>query len=295
MGHCALSRVWCQVAFVCLIVISGCQPNPSAIQLDESSTAPGEPQRIITLSPHLTELVFSLGAQDRLIATVAYSDYPQAAMDIPRIGDAFRIDWEQLAQLKPDLILGWQNGNPQIMLDEIRRKKYSLHAFDNPKLFNLPEQLHELAALIGTNGITDEISENYLNDLQALQNHYANKNEIRVFYQIASEPLFTIDGDHVISEMLTVCGAQNVFAAIGKIATAVSVEAVLAAKPDVILTTNEMRDSVAEVWSQTGLMDAANILSVSPDEVARAGLRMVQGTRNICETLDSWRSKNKAN
>ena len=293
MGHCALSRVWCHVSLVFLIFISGCQPTPSAIQLDESRTAPGEPQRIITLAPHLTELVFSLGAQDRLIATVAYSDYPQAAMDIPRIGDAFRIDWEQLAQLKPDLILAWQNGNPQIMLDEIRRKKFPLHAFDNPKLFDLPEQLHELAALIGTNGITNEIAENYLNGLQALQTHYANKNEIRVFYQIASEPLFTIDGDHVISEMLTVCGAQNVFGAIGKIAAPVSVEAVLAVKPDVILTTNEMRDSVVEVWSQTGLMDATNILSVSPDEVARASLRMLQGTRNICETLDGWRERNR--
>lgn len=295
VGHGALSQKFFWLVFVfCLGLASACDrelPESDHDPITTQSSESAAPQRIITLSPHLTELVFSLGAEERLVATVAYSDYPQAAKNIPRIGDAFRIDWERLAQLKPDLILVWEGGNPQSLLEELERKNYSVHALKNSKLFALPAQLLELEKILGVDDVAADLAEQYSQGLLKLQQDYSNKKLIKVFYQVASEPLYTVDGKHVISEMLAVCGGVNVFNDIGSIAAPVSAEAVLAAQPDVIITSHEMREAVVENWSVTQLVKADNILSVSPDEVARASLRMLQGTRNICEVLDAWRKK----
>lgn len=276
---------------VVVIALSACssdrqiESQPSSI----SDSSLKKPARIVTLAPHLTELVYSLGVEDRLVGTVQYSDYPEAAKKIPRVGDAFQIDWERLTELDPDLVIVWRNGNPQQVIDELRAKAYQVLALENASLFNLPEQLIELAEYVGSKETAISLGQSYSVGLKKLEEEYSSKKTARVFYQISPEPLYTVDGAHVISEMLKVCGAENVFSNLGSIAAPVSVEAVLAANPDVILTTNEMHDSVVEKWSGLSAIRPENILSVSPDEVARASLRMLQGTKNICEALDEWR------
>lgn len=288
------------VLFICLFFIAACtnKNNSDSNNVADETTFSADnkfPQRIITLSPHLTELVYSLGAQKHLVATVAYSDYPEAAKNIPRIGDAFRIDWEQLAKLNPDLILAWQNGNPQNLLDELEHKDYPLLALKNPGLSELPGQLQSLAKRLGALDKVVGLVDAYSIGIEQLKQTYSSKKTIKVFYQISPEPLYTVNGAHVISEMLNVCGAHNIFGGIGNIAAPVSVEALLEASPDVILTTDEMLSAVIENWSHTGMFKPENILSVPPDEVARASLRMLQGTQNICEALDEWRANQARN
>jgi len=139
------------------------------------------PQRIITLSPHLTELVYSLNQEHRLIATVAYSDYPEAAKQIPRIGNAFQIDWEKLIELEPDLVIGWQNGNPESILKKIENLEIKLLRLENAKLFALPEQLNRLSKALNGEP-ADNIGDEYLQGLFKLKEAYAKKKNINVFY-----------------------------------------------------------------------------------------------------------------
>ncbi len=259
--------------------------NDESPSLD-SSLKPA--QRVITLAPHLTELLFSLGVQDRIIATVEYSDYPDLANKIPRIGDAFRIDWELLAKLKPDLVLAWEGGNPQNVILELRRRGYQVEAFPNASLFELPQQLEELSSLFNVS--VQGVGEDYTQGLLALQRKYKNRTNIDVFYQVSSQPIYSIGSKHTISEMLQVCGAKNVFSDYPELASPLSPEAILEANPDVILTGKNSYSNIRKSWQKIQSISAANILQVSGDEVSRASLRMLEGTKSICETLDAWRN-----
>ncbi|MBT8142962.1 MAG: ABC transporter substrate-binding protein [Gammaproteobacteria bacterium] len=282
-----------QLCLVCALLACG-EKQVSESRLQQSLLSPENayPQRIVTLSPHLTELVYSLGLQNKLQATVEYSDYPQAAQSLPRIGDAFRLDWEKLHEYQPDLVIAWQNGNPQHIIDELQRKNYPVLALENPSLYELPEQLMTLSERIGGKEKAQQLGIKYRQGLEQLHQKYSSKKNLKIFYQISPDPLYTVNGTHVISEMLNLCGAQNVFANLGSIAAPVSAEAVLAANPDAILTTHEMLNAVREKWQAGGLIEVENIISVSADEVARASLRMLDGSKNICTTLDVWREKN---
>src|SRR5688572_5161853 len=86
-----------------------------------AATSPA--RRIVTLAPHLTELVYTAGAGDRLVGAEAYSDYPEAAKRLPRVGDAFQVDYERLLALKPDLVLVWATGTPEPVIEQLQRMR----------------------------------------------------------------------------------------------------------------------------------------------------------------------------
>lgn len=278
------------LGFTSLLLFSACQPELDQSQTDKPTNAQEYPQRIITLSPHLTELVYSIGAQDKLVATVEYSDFPEAANDIPRIGNAFQLDWEKVTALRPDLIIAWQGGNPDAMLDKLEEQGFTVLRLENAGLYALPEQVRALSLRL-TGKFESDVAKQYHASLDALKNQYANKARLRVFYQISSEPIYTVDGTHVISDMLELCGAENVFENLGKTSAPVTPEAVVGVKPDVILTTTFTYKDVVRQWD--GMFVSDNILSVPADEVTRASLRMLQGTENVCEVLDLWRQNNQ--
>ena len=268
-----------------------CQQNDSNTSTNIPSGKIETTHRIITLAPHLTELLFSIGVGDRIIATVEYSDYPEPAKDIPRIGDAFRIDWEKLAQLDPDLILVWEGGNPKNVIDELQRRNYRVVKYANASLFNLADQIQELGELL--NVPTVAIAQEYSQGLKVLTEIYAKKQAVDVFYQISAQPIYSIGSAHTISEMLQVCGARNVFSNSAKLPSPLSPEAVIGANPDVVLTSNFSYEEVRNTWNKLGIIKQKNILKVPGDEVSRASLRMLQGVKNICEELDEWRQENE--
>ena len=279
-----LSKIFSLILVICLFA---CGQEDSQVVNQKDFLPDTTPQRIITLAPHLTELLFSLGAQKKIIATVEYSDYPEDAKSILRIGDAFRIDWEKLTQLKPDLILAWEGGNPKNLITELERRGYRVEKFPNAGVFELPQQLQALSSLLNVSALG--VSQQYKQGMQALVAEYENKKSIDVFYQISTQPIYSIGSAHTISQMLQVCGARNVFSERAELASPLSPEAVLGANPEVILTTNQSYEQVSRYWGKLESITPASILKVSGDEVSRASLRMLQGTRNICEVLDVWR------
>ena len=292
MGHTTLTISLGRFSiFLVIVCFYACGQDTSNSITKDFTVETESTLRIITLAPHLTELLYSLGLEKNIIATVEFSDYPAEAKSIPRIGDAFRIDWEKLAQLKPDLILAWQGGNPQSLMNELQRRKYHVVKFSNASLYELPEQIKELGKLfkVPTAGIAQE----YSVGLEKLAGTYANRQAVNVFYQISAQPIYSIGSEHTISEMLQVCGARNVFSQHPVLSSPLSPEAVVAAMPDVVLTSSFAFDGVSEAWSNFGSIKQENILKVSGDEVSRASLRMLQGVKDICETLDGWRQKNK--
>lgn len=246
---------------------------------------------MVSLAPHLTELVYTAGAGERLVGVVEYSNYPAAARNLARIGDAFRIDMEALAALDPDLILAWAGGNPAVLLDDLRRRGYRVEALATGTLDNIAVNLRRIGELSGHRGTAEAAADRYLQALDALRQRYRGASPLRVFVQIGRQPLYTVSAAHAIGQIVELCGGTNVFAALPGLAAAVGAEAVVAADPEVIVTTGDadQLDHWRRFSALRAVADGA-LFGTDADVLTRDSTRILQGAEQVCAHLDTARA-----
>lgn len=286
----------CGLLLATTLLLSGCGRSHDP---GNSPAPPGPAQRIVSLAPGLTELVYTAGAGDRLVAVVEYSDYPAAARRLPKVGDSFRLDFERLAELAPDLILAWESGNPRAVQDRLRELGYRVVALEPATLEDIGIQLRIIGELAGTSVAADRAADAYARRLAELRDRYRGKSTVDIFYQISAHPLFTISGRHVITRALEVCGGRNVFADVEGLSPAVSLEAVIVARPEVIIAgrlpvTRAMADDPFLLWAEWPNIPAVrdgNLFVINADHMHRSSVRILDGIEQLCLHLDEARRK----
>jgi iron complex transport system substrate-binding protein len=254
-------------------------------------------QRIVSLAPHLTELAFTAGAGDRIVATVEYSNHPDQARDIPRIGDAFRVDLERLVALRPDAVLVWQSGNPAPMIERVRALHLPIVAFQTQRLEHVATALREIGRLAGTSDVAERAAADYERRIQQLRDHYRDRAPIRVFIEVDDQPLYTVNGRQIISEIVELCGGRNVFADLNEFAPAISIESVIAANPQAIISTDDTVPDAAATWKRWSHIEAVragNVYTLRSDDIARATTRLTVAAESVCRTLDTARQRLRA-
>ncbi len=251
-------------------------------------------RRIISMAPHLTELLFAAGGGARIVGAVNYSDYPAQALAIPRIGDSDQIDVERILALQPDLIVVWQDGSSARQVAQLQRLGIPLFFSVSHALEDIPASLERLGALMGTVDVAGPAAVRLRERLAALTARYAHRAPVRVFYQIWDRPLYTLNGAHIVTDALRICGAVNVFADLKPAAPMVSIEAVLQADPEVVIGTSESSapGGGIDLWQAYPVLRATrqrNLMRVDGNLLNRAGPRMIDGTAALCERVDAAR------
>ena len=248
--------------------------------------------RIVSLAPHLTELVYAAGAGDLLVGVVEYSDYPEAARSLPRIGDAWRVDMERLLALSPDVVLTWPSGTPDDIIQRLEALKLTHREIATYRLADVPAALRTIGAIAGTTATAETAAARFDAEIAELRRTYAASRPVRVFIQLDDQPVYTVNGRHIISEVVELCGGRNVFAHLPQLAPPVSIEAVIAADPEVIVSTDDTIADPLAMWRRwTGVraVRAGAVYSLPSDTMARATPRLVAGTRATCAALDAAR------
>lgn len=267
-----------------ILVACLCSCTPNNSPPPES----GAVERFVTLAPHLTELVFAAGAGDKLVAVSAYSDHPPEAEHLPIVSDAFTVDQEQLALLKPDLLLAWASGTPRHFVDELRAAGYRVATIETRGLEDIAAALRHIGALSQRDASANAAADAFMAELGVLREEFAEVEEISVFYQISARPLYTINAEHFIGEIVGLCGGRNIFADLTDLAPSVSVEAVIDRDPDVLLAADDGSGSPFAEWQRWPSLAAnryGNHYSISASEVGRATPRLLQATAKVCAAL----------
>ena len=246
------------------------------------------PQRIVSLTPHITELLYAVGAGERLVAAVDYSDYPEAATRLSRIGNAERVDHERLLQLQPDLIIAWGSGTPAREVAALRRLGIPLYLSEPRRLNAIGAQLRAFGEIAGTSAQAEIAAQDYERRLAALRARYAANPRRTIFYQLAQQPLLTVNREHLINDVLSLCGGVNPFADVSTLTPRVDIEAVLAARPEAVVFALYPGESVAAVqtyWQRYGLPPTTRYVGVPGDYIHRATPRVLEGVERICSGL----------
>jgi iron complex transport system substrate-binding protein len=252
--------------------------------------------RIVSLAPHLTELLYAGGAGTRLVGAVEYSDFPPKAKSLPRVGSDARIDLEAVLALRPDLIVAWPNAGSLRAVDRLTELGLPVFRSEPRELEDIPRTLQRLGTLAGTRPQADAAAAAFRNRARALQHRYAGERKVRVFYQIWDRPLLTVNGAHMISKVIGICGGENVFASAPLLVPEVDREAVLNANPDVIVASgsNDAQPLWLQAWRAfPGLaaVQQGQLYAIPADLIQRQTPRILDGAERLCGFLQSARGR----
>jgi iron complex transport system substrate-binding protein len=252
-------------------------------------------QRIVALAPHLVENLYSAGAGDKLVGVVSYSDYPPQAGDIPEVGSFNAYSLEAIASLQPDLILMWGSGNGMRTLARLEVLGIPVFVSEPRQLADIARDIRLLGQLAGNEASAEREAARLDNALAELRQRYSGGEPIPVMYEIWNQPLQTINGEHLISQVIGLCGGHNIFAELTSLAPQVNIEAVLARSPRAIVASGrqDTRPDWLDEWRRYPDLPAVRdggLFFVDPDLLERPTARVLQGARSLCSQLDKLRS-----
>lgn len=279
------------LAIPALLFAGGCEPQPA---VPAGANPSGDELRVVTLAPHLAELVFAVGAGEMLVGVSSYTDYPAEAAALPVVGDAFSVDRERLALLRPDLLLAWESGTPARRIGELRALGFRVETIETRGLDDIAAAIEQVGLLTGHERKARQVAEAFRAGLRRIAEEYAAEPPIDVFYQVSQQPLYTVNGDHYVSELIEICGGANVFADLSGLAPMVDVEAVLARNPEVMLASADNPPDVFDVWRRWSGLAANrydNYFFLPAGEIGRATPRLVEAGETLCAVLEQARER----
>lgn len=282
-----------------LLALFACQAHADIVITDDSGATVRlkEPaRRIVSLAPHVTETLFAAGAGAKLVGAVDYSDYPDAAQKLVRIGGYSKLDLEVIAALKPDLAVGWASGNSPAHIDKLRALGIPVYLVQPERIDDVADNLERYGELAGTQTTARAAAADFRQRLADLRGKYAARPKVRVFYQIWKQPLMTVGGGQVISDAIRLCGGENIFADLKPLAPKVSIEAVLAADPEIVVASGmgEARPEWVDDWRQWPSLTAVkrdNLYFIPPDLIQRHTPRLAEGAARLCAHIEAARGK----
>ncbi|MBA3582661.1 MAG: ABC transporter substrate-binding protein [Gammaproteobacteria bacterium] len=239
-------------------------------------------KRIISLAPHITELLFAVGAGPQVIAVSQYSDYPTPAKALPRIGAAGALDLEKIIQLKPDLIIGWQSGNAANAIEKLRALSINVYLSEPRNLDDIGKELLDIGRLSG-GAQANQATIAWQDFVRTLKPR--NKKIINTFIEIWPAPLMSINQQHLLTDALQRCGGHNIIDT-PALAPVVDIESVLIKKPALVVLAlpTEQAHAAERDWQQWPTLHA-RIMTINPDELLRPTPRMMFGIRRLCAAL----------
>jgi len=255
----------------------------------------GQPaRRIVSLAPYLSELLFAAGAGKAVVGVSEFSDYPEAAAAVKHVGGGTGLDLEAILALQPDLVVAWQSGNPVNQVERLRSLGLTVFLSEPRQLLDVPDTLLRLGRLAGTETVAKEAADSFIARYRQLEKRYARSPLVSVFYQIWEQPLMTLNGEHLFTDVLRLCGGRNVFAELPALAPQVDIEAVLAADPEVIVVAVDDQDSSLlaawQHWPSLSAVQNGHVYAVARDQLVRHTPRILEGAEELCAILEGVRN-----
>lgn len=251
-------------------------------------------QRIVALTPHATELLFSVGAEKQIVGVVEHSDYPKAAQQLPRVGGYGSFNLEAIMALEPDLIIYWPGGNPAREIQRLQKLGFPLFG-SNPKNFDdIASELEKMALLTGHSEATQALITDFRLQVESLYQQNKRKPRVRVFYQVWDSPMLSQNDLSFITRVIELCGGRNIFGHLPMLSPQVSIEAVLAANPDVILAGSHQGKAPTWLkdWQQYPYLKAVKhqqLKTINSDVIHRPTMRLLDAAKQMCRLLDDAR------
>lgn len=252
--------------------------------------------RVLVLAPHLTEIVDFVGGLDRVIAVDGSSNFPAAVNSLPKMPNPWVLGAESILARKPDLVLVWQSGISVDVVAQLRKTGVPVFVSEPRTIAQVASTMQRIALLLGTQTTTYPKVDQWLARFDQLRNRFKGRAVVPVFYQVWRQPLMTLGGQHVVSEVVGLCGGQNVFSNLTNLAAQVSVEGVLKRNPAVLLSSGTVEDHRALLkqwapWPVLAAVQRGHLYTIPNDLLVRNGPRLIDAAEQVCDRIEQARGQ----
>ena len=284
------------IRVVVLVLVAAAASDTRALQVRDDrgvTISLGRPvERIVALAPHLAEIAFAAGAGAKLAGVSSFSRHPAEAERLPVVASHGRIDIERLIVLRPDLVLAWQSGNSALQIDRLERIGIRVFVTEARALGDISRLVRVVGALAGSVEVAEARARQFENEIADLRKRHAGERRVAVFLEIWHRPLLTVNGAHLISDALRLCGGRNIFSSARTLTLLVSREQILDARPEAIVTAG-FGSEAPQAWRGLELVPAVRnrrIYAIDPDRLHAQGPHVLQGVRALCGRLELARN-----
>jgi vitamin B12 transport system substrate-binding protein len=245
-------------------------------------------QRIVTLSPHATELAFSAGLGNKIVAVSEGSDFPPETANLEKVASYKGIKLEKILALSPDLVIAWPAGNPIRAIEKLKHLGIEIYNADVTHLNGIADNLEALSRYADNPSIGKKNAEQFRQKLNELRTQYTNKKPITYFYQLSEKPIITIAKNSWPSEIFSFCGGVNIFANSPSPYPQVGIEQVLINKPQVIFNSHHAIENIEmwRSWSEIPAVHNHYIWTLNADWMNRPTPRTLKAIKQVCDYLD---------
>lgn len=295
----SLKVIYLKASLLILIFIFLPQLLQAQIQVIDDDqyaiTLPKKAQRIISLSPSITEMLFAAGAGKQIVGVVSYSDYPPQAKNISSVGSYNSLDIEKIISLNPDLIIAWKSGNPMKQINKLKSLGYPVFMSEALNFKDIASNIKKYGILSGNEQLSLHQSQLFLDAINKLEKQYQGKTKVRVFIQIWNKPVMTVGAKHIISHVIHLCGGKNIFDDT-ELTITPGIESIVQLKPELILSTGMANLATQwlkrwENWTMIPAVKNHHLYGTNPDLLVRHSPRLLQGAKNVCQLIDKVRKE----
>jgi len=251
-------------------------------------------KRIVSLAPHITETLFAAGAGKYIVGVVAYSDYPSAATKIKQIGNFKKIDIEAIVALQPDLVVAWDPGNDSLQLEQLKKLGLTVYIDVPRKIQDVADAIEDYGRMVNNMRDSIEMAQEFRLRYREIRQKYSDRTKLRGFYQVWNKPLITINDRHLISDVMRICGIENMYADMSQLVPRISIESVIEKDPQIIIASGmgEARPEWLDDWRKWKNMQAVkynNLFFIPPSIIQRHAPRILDAAELLCEQAEEAR------
>ncbi|WP_440874546.1 cobalamin-binding protein [Thalassotalea sp. PLHSN55] len=286
-----MNKVFNSIVFTALLLVS---QVASVHAGDNDSDEQKQNMRIIAMAPHIVEMLFDIGAGKQIVGAVEYSDFPEEALSIERVGGYHGVKMEKILALKPDLVIAWTTGNQQSDIEQMQRLGLNV-VFSHPKnVADVAKEIRYFGELTAREEQAKKVAQHFEQKLQQIRTSQVGKSSTKVFYQLWPEPMMTINDDTWLSQLLGICQGDNVFGENPTQYPKVGIENVIVAQPEIIIIPDEKSKKVQPVvnwqqWPEIPAVKNNHFVHVNADLLHRFSTRLLSGVEDMCEKIDAHR------
>lgn len=285
-------RIFILFVFSCCFIAIDASARQVIDQVGRPVEVPDNPERVIALAPSITEIIYNLGEQKRLKGVTQYSDYPDQARFLPRVGSYVRLDLEKIVALKPDLCLAIKDGNPRHIIDKIVALGIPVYVIDPRSLEQTMDSITRIGFLLNAEQAAAELSAEMRKRINRVQTLVKKADHApRIFFQIDAEPIISAGNNTFIHELIGLAGGINTAAGQDPYPR-YSWEDILVLQPEIILISSMAGGMEAEElkmawkkWQQLLAVSNDQVHVVDADLFDRPTTRLVEGLEVIAAIM----------
>ncbi len=283
-----------------LVCVVGCAPRnyqPGNAQLrqfkDEAGrtlSVPARVDRLVSLAPNLTEIVYAIGAGDRLVGNTTYCDYPAQARQVEKIGDTLHPSIERIIALRPQVVLVSTASQLEAFTKQLNDQGIAVYVSDPHDLDGVFHSIASLSELLNQSSAAQTLLTDLRARTNAVENAVKSAAPVAVFYQVSAQPLYTAGRDSFVTDLIRRAGGKSVTAEVPGAWPKFSAESALAARPETIIlpTGGSLGDTnsfVADPLKSSPAVTNGRVYKINADHLSRPGPRSITGLEEMARSL----------